>query len=149
MAGCEEEVELSVVDIVAMIHLSVVNWGGEEVARVEVLPSDTVLVGQLQIEDQIGVPPCKQRLVLGEEQLEETELWSVYGVLDWSSVQITVINEVWWILCFIFDFDIIVKALLLLLSNRESSVAFRKDGKLLAQNIRDSLGERGHGRKRF
>ena len=95
------------------------------------------------------MPPCKQRLVLGEEQLEETELWSVYGVLDWSSVQITVINEVWWILCFIFDFDIIVKALLLLLSNRESSVAFRKDGKLLAQNIRDSLGERGHGRKRF
>ena len=103
MAGCEEEVELSVVDIVrkcviAIIHLSVVNWGGEEVARVEVLPSDTVLVGQLQIEDQIGVPPCKQRLVLGEEQLEETELWSVYGVLDWSSVQITVINEV--IICF-------------------------------------------------
>ena len=77
-----------------MIHLSVVNWGGEEVACVDVLPSDTVLVGQLQIEEQIGVPPCKQRLVLGEEQLEETELWWVYGVLDWSSVQITVINEV-------------------------------------------------------
>ena len=64
---------------VALIHISVVNWGGEEVARVEVLPSDTVLVGQLQIEDQIGVPPKNQRLVLGEKQLEETECWT--GVL--------------------------------------------------------------------
>ena len=79
-----------------MIHLSVVNWGGEEVARVEVLPSDTVLVGQLQIEEQIGVPPRSQRLVLGERLLEETECWS--GVPDWSSVQITVIKDV--IICF-------------------------------------------------
>ena len=77
---------------VAIIHLSVVNWGGEEVARVEVLPSDTVVVGQLQIEDQIGVPPRNQRLVHGEQQLDATESWSAYGVLDWSSVQVTVIE---------------------------------------------------------
>ena len=77
-----------------MIHLSVVNWGGEEIARVEVIPSDTVRVGQLQIEDQIGAPPRNQRLVHGEQQLNATESWSACGVLDWSSVQLTVINEV-------------------------------------------------------
>ena len=35
-----------------------------------------------------------ESLVPGEKQLEETELWSSYDVPDWSSVQITVINEV-------------------------------------------------------
>ena len=80
--------------VIATINLIVVNWGGDEVARMVVLPSDTVLVGQLQIEDQIGVPPCKQRLVHGVQQLEEAEAWSAYGVVDWSSVQLAVINEV-------------------------------------------------------
>ena len=78
----------------AYIHFSIVNWGGDEVARVEVLPSDIVLLGQKQIEDQIGVPPHKQRLVHGEQQLDEGELWSAYGLLDWSTVQLTVIDEV-------------------------------------------------------
>jgi hypothetical protein len=76
------------------IHLFVVNWGGEEVARVEVLPLDKVLVGQIQIEEQIGVPPHQQRLVHGEQQLEEAEPWSTYGVRNWSTVQLTVINDV-------------------------------------------------------
>ena len=63
-------------------------------ARMEVLPSDTVLVGMLQVEEQLGVPPCKQRLVVGERQLGEEDVWSVCGVLDWSTVQLTIIVEV-------------------------------------------------------
>ena len=80
--------------VVAVIHLSVVNWGGEEMARMEVLPSDTVLVGMLQVEDQLGVAPCRQRLVVEERQLGEEDVWSVCGVSDWSTVQLTIIVEV-------------------------------------------------------
>ena len=94
-AGRVQSQPLSVCE--SEIHLSIVNWGGDEVARVEVLPSDNVLLGQKQIEDQIGVPPHKQRLVHGEQQLEEGGLWSAYGVLDWSTVQLTIILEVSWL----------------------------------------------------
>jgi len=74
--------------------LSVVNWGGEEQARLLVLESDTVMFGMQQIEEQLGVPPRCQRLVVGEEQLAEGEIWLQYGVSDWSTVQLTVIVEV-------------------------------------------------------
>ena len=80
--------------LVAALHLSVVDWGGEEMARMEVRPSDTVLVGMLQVEEQLGVAPCRQRLVVGERQLGEEDVWSVCGVLDWSTVQLTMIVEV-------------------------------------------------------
>ena len=63
-------------------------------ARMEVLPSDTVLVGMLQVEEQLGVAPCRQRLVVGERQLGEEDVWLVCGVLDWSTVQLTIIVEV-------------------------------------------------------
>jgi len=53
-----------------------VDWGGEESARIEVRPSDKVLVGMRQIEEQLGVAPCRQRLVFGEHQLEEDKVWS-------------------------------------------------------------------------
>ena len=65
---------------VAMIHISVVNWGGEEVARVEVLPSDTVLVGQLQIEDQIGVPPKNNDWCLGKSNWKRPSA----GLVCWT-----------------------------------------------------------------
>jgi len=51
-----------------------VDWGGEESARIEVRPSDKVLVGMRQIEEQLGVAPCRQRLVFGEHQLEEDKV---------------------------------------------------------------------------
>ena len=63
-------------------------------ARMEVLPSDTVLVGMLQVEDQLGVAPCRQRLVVEERQLGEEDVWSVCGVSDWSTVQLTILVEV-------------------------------------------------------
>ena len=60
----------------------------------EVRPSDKVLVGMRQIEEQLGVPPHQQRLVVGEHQLEEDEAWSGCGVSNWSTVQLTIIVEV-------------------------------------------------------
>jgi len=76
------------------LRLSVVDWGGEERARLLVLESDTVLVGMQQIEDQLGVAPRCQRLVVGEQQLTEGEIWSQCGVSDWSTVQLTILVEV-------------------------------------------------------
>ena len=80
--------------VIAVVYLSVVDWGGEEIARMKVLPSDTVLVGMLQVEDQLGVPPRSQRLVVGERQLGEEDAWSVCGFSDWLTVQLTIIVEV-------------------------------------------------------
>ena len=73
--------------------MSVVDWGGEELARMDVRASDKVLVGIQQIEEELGVPPCRQRLLFGERQLVEDERWSVCGVLDWSTVQLTIVSE--------------------------------------------------------
>ena len=73
-------------------RMSIVDWGGEESARIEVRPSDKVLVGMRQIDEQLGVAPWRQRLVFGEHQLEEHETWSEIGVSDWSMVQLTIIE---------------------------------------------------------
>ena len=78
----------------AELNLSVVDWGGEKKARLQVLQSDIVLVGMRQIEEQIGVAPRNQRLVMGEQQLEENVMLSEYGVVDWSTIQLTTIVEV-------------------------------------------------------
>ena len=78
----------------AELNLSVVDWGGEEKARLQVLQSDIVLVGMRQIVEHIGVAPRDQRLVFGEQQLEENVVWSEYGVVDWSTIQLTTIVEV-------------------------------------------------------
>ena len=94
MAAEEEEPQESTSHVATMIRMSVVDWGGEESARMEVRPSDKVLVGMRQIEKQLGVPPCRQRLVFGEHQLGEDEVWSECGVLDWSTVQLTIVCEV-------------------------------------------------------
>ena len=64
-----------------------INWGGDEVARLEVQPSDTVLTGMLQIEEQLGVSVSSQRLVCGEDALEAAEVWcdvpiQILGVLE-------------------------------------------------------------------
>ena len=80
--------------VIAVIQLSVVDWGGEEIARLEVRPSDTVLVGMRQVEDQLGVPPCRQVMVVGERKLEEADEWSGCCVSDWSTVHLTIISEV-------------------------------------------------------
>ena len=47
-----------------------------------------------QIEEQIGVAPRNQRLMLEEQQLEENVMWSEYGVVNWSTIQLTIIVEV-------------------------------------------------------
>ena len=53
-------------------------------ARLLVLESDIVLVGMRQIEEQIGVAPRNQ----------EDVIWSKYGVVNWSTIQLTTIVEV-------------------------------------------------------
>lgn len=74
------------------LRIVVNNWGGDEVARVEVRPSDAVIVGLRQIGEQLGIVNLStMKLVFGEQELEESELFSVYGIQDWSSVQLTTI----------------------------------------------------------
>ena len=79
--------------LTATFLMSVVDWGGEETARIFVRASDKVLVGMLQIEEILAVPSYRQRLVVGERQLEEDEMWSGCGVMDGSTVQLTIICE--------------------------------------------------------
>ena len=82
---------------VLILHLLILGWNGEEKARLEVLPSDSVLVGMRQIQDQVGVPPEQQRLVHGERELVAADLWGSIGLQDWASIQLTVvIDEVGW-----------------------------------------------------
>jgi len=59
----------------------------------EVHQLDKVLVGMRQIEEQLDVPPRRQRLVFDERQLEEDETWSDCGVEDCSTIQLTIIIE--------------------------------------------------------
>ena len=51
-------------------------------------------MGMRQIEEHIGVAPRNQRLMLEEQQLEENVMWSEYGVVNWSTIQLTIIVEV-------------------------------------------------------
>ena len=86
---------IAVVAVLAAVflHLIVVNWSGDEVAQLEVEPSDTVMVGLRQIEEQIGVAVSRQRLVCGEDALEPVEMWSSYSnVRDWATIQLTVLQ---------------------------------------------------------
>ena len=77
-----------------VIHMTAVDWGGEPKARIAVYPYETVRVGMEQINDQIGVAPRLQRLVLGERQLAEHDLWSEHHVHQEAQLQLTVISEV-------------------------------------------------------
>jgi len=76
------------------LHLIVANWSGDEVARLEVRPSDTVIVGMRQIEEQLGVSVAHQMLVCGEDWLEAGQVWSSYSsVRDWSTIQLTTVGQ--------------------------------------------------------
>ena len=88
------ETPAAVAAVVLALRLSVVNWAGEEMAQLEVRPDESVLVGKRQIEDQLGVPCRRQQLVFGEQELAEGETWSRYGVSDWSTLQLTTLEEV-------------------------------------------------------
>ena len=79
-----------------VLVLSVVDWSGEERARMAVRTSDQVSSGQLQIAEQTGVAVEFQRLVLGDVELEGGQTWaSLNGIQDGSVVQLTVVvNEV-------------------------------------------------------
>ena len=77
-----------------VVLLSVVDWSGEERAKLAVRGSDSVLDGQLQIKDQTGVETSAQRLVLGELELKPSMKWgSIPGWLDGTTVQLTVVND--------------------------------------------------------
>lgn len=79
---------------VALIRIRVLNWAGDEVARMEVPLREAVLVGLSQIADQLGVSVSRLRLVFGEREMEGASLFSSYvGLQDWSSVQLTVLSE--------------------------------------------------------
>ena len=86
----------AVVVIVAVVflHLIVLNWSGEEIARLEVRPSDLVLTGMRQVEEQLGVPVARQMLVCNEDLLESGRAWSSYTcVRDWSTIQLTTMEQ--------------------------------------------------------
>ena len=89
-----EAAAVVVVVAVVFLHLIVVNWSGDEIARLEVRPSDTVLVGMRQVEDQLGVPVARQMLVCYEDLLEAGQVWSSYSsVRDWSTIQLTTVGQ--------------------------------------------------------
>ena len=76
------------------VLLSVVDWAGEEKARMLVIRSDTVAKGQEQIREQSGVPVRSQRLVLGEVKLEGWMRWDRFPDLrDGTTVHMTVVIE--------------------------------------------------------
>ena len=88
------EAAIVVVIAVVFLHLIVVNWSGDEIARLEVQPSDTVVVGMRQIQEQLGVPVTRQMLVCGEDALEKDQTWSTYlSVRDWSTIQLTTMEQ--------------------------------------------------------
>ena len=77
-----------------VVVLSVVDWSGEERARIAARGSDRVSMGQEQIWEQTGVRVCAQRLVLGEVELEGSMLWSgLPGLRDGTTVQLTVVVD--------------------------------------------------------
>ena len=77
-----------------VVVLSVVDWSGEERARIAARGSDRVSMGQEQIWEQTGVRTCAQRLVLGEVELEGSMRWSSFpGLRDGSTVQLTVVVD--------------------------------------------------------
>jgi hypothetical protein len=89
-----EAAAVVVVVAVVFLHLIVVNWSGDEIARLEVLPSDLVLVGMRQVEEQLGVPVARQMLVCNEDLLESGRAWSSYScVRDWSTIQLTTVAQ--------------------------------------------------------
>jgi hypothetical protein len=80
--------------IVMFLHLNIVNWNGDEVAQLEVIPTDTILVEMWQIEEQVGVPVHRQVLMCGEDLLESGQVWSNYGsVRDQATIQLTNVTE--------------------------------------------------------
>ena len=86
--------EAAIVVVIVVLRLFVVNWSGDQVAQLEVKPSETVLVGMRQVEDQLGVPVPRQVLICGEDMLEAGQTWSSYGsVRDWSTIQLTTITQ--------------------------------------------------------
>ena len=89
-----ESEAVKVFEGLTILHLVIVNWSGDEIAQLEVQPSDTVLVGKLQIEEQLGVSVDRQALVCGEELLEPGRAWSSYGIVrDWATIQLTTVME--------------------------------------------------------
>ena len=89
-----EAAAVVVVVAVVFLHLIVVNWSGDEIARLEVRPSDLVLVGMRQVEEQLGVPVARQMLVCYEDLLDAGQVWSSYSsVRDWSTIQLTTVGQ--------------------------------------------------------
>jgi len=72
--------------------LSMVDWGGEERARVVVRASEFVLRIQKQIWEQTGVRVSDQRLVFGEVEMEGAmSLTNSPGLREGTIIQLTVI----------------------------------------------------------
>lgn len=74
------------------LHLSASDWGGTDVAQIEIKPSDFVLVGQEQIMAQTGVPIEGQILSYRAQRLESTQSWAFYSIPDGSVIQLTIIE---------------------------------------------------------
>ena len=88
-----EESVVNVRDLI--VYMSVVDWSGEERAKLAVRGSDSVLDGQLQIAQQTGVKTSAQRLVLGEVELKDSMTWgSIPGWRDGSTMQLTVVDDI-------------------------------------------------------
>ena len=94
-SGITLTVEEKLIVVAAVfLHLIVVNWSGDEVAQLEVEPSDNIMVGMRQLEEQLGVAVSRQRLVCGEDALEPGVMWSSYSsVQNWETIQLTTLAQ--------------------------------------------------------
>lgn len=82
------------IDSERIVILPVVDWGGEEKARVAIRIKDKVEDAKNQILEQTGFTLKSQRLVVGEVELEGEMTWDIFPDLrDGTRIQLTVVID--------------------------------------------------------
>lgn len=74
-------------------HFLIVDWSGDEVARVEATPTDKIQCAHQQITNQLGCLSNQQRLTHEGRLLDGHRTWNDYEIEDWASIQITIISQ--------------------------------------------------------
>ena len=91
----EDPVSSTPLTLVEFVVMPVLDWGGEERARIAVRRSDSVSVSRAheQICEQTGVAISSQRLVLGDVMLEGAMIWSTFDIQNGTTIQLTVVVD--------------------------------------------------------
>jgi hypothetical protein len=73
--------------------LTILNWGSEELCRIQVPVSGDVSSGLKEIESRIGIPEKRLRLHFDGNALTESATWLNSGLVSSSSLSLTIIDE--------------------------------------------------------